>query len=124
MTQRDIDELTNLLNEVNTKLILSKDKIDTQERIIKSQEEMIEILKGSVENQDKLINVLKMQIALFEQDMKLKQQEQDNDFLVWDKLFAKLAWKFKPTKSGDMFIDAEAVYEELKNEFNLTFKQD
>ena len=52
------------------------------------------------------------------------QQEQDNDFLVWDKLFAKLAWKFKPTKSGDMFIDAEAVYEELKNEFNLTFKQD
>jgi hypothetical protein len=122
MTQRDIDELTNLLNEVNTKLILSKDKIDTQERIIKSQEEMIEILKGSVENQDKLINVLKMQIALFEQDMKLKQQEQDNDFLVWDKLFAKLAWKFKPTKSGDMFIDAEAVYEELKNEFNLTFK--
>ena len=122
MTQRDIDELTNLLNEVNTKLILSKDKIDTQERIIKSQEEMIEILKGSVENQDKLINVLKMQIALFEQDMKLKQQEQENDFLVWDKLFAKLAWKFKPTKSGDMFIDAEAVYEELKNEFNLTFK--
>ena len=76
MTQRDIDELTALLNEVNTKLILSKDKIDTQERIIKSQEEMIEILKGSVENQDKLINVLKMQIALFEQDMKLKQQEQ------------------------------------------------
>jgi len=51
------------------------------------------------------------------------QQKQDNDFLVWDKLFAKLAWRFKPMKSGDMFIDAEAVYEELKNEFNLTFKQ-
>ena len=47
-------------------------------------------------------------------------QVQDNDFLVWDKLFSKLAWKFKPTKSGDMLIDAEAVYEELKNEFNLT----
>jgi hypothetical protein len=52
-----------------------------------------------------------------------KQQKQDNDFLVWDKLFAKLAGRFKPMKSGDMFIDAEAVYEELKNEFNLTFKQ-
>jgi hypothetical protein len=51
------------------------------------------------------------------------QQTQDNNFLVWDKLFAKLAWRFKPMKSGDMFIDAEAVYEELKNEFNLTFKQ-
>jgi hypothetical protein len=50
-------------------------------------------------------------------------QTQDNDFLVWDKLFAKLAWKFQQTKSGDMLIDAEAVYEELKNEFNLTFKQ-
>jgi hypothetical protein len=73
MTQGDIDQLTALLNEVNTKLILSKDKIDMQERIIKSQEEMIEILKGSAENRDKLINVLKMQIALFEQDMKLKQ---------------------------------------------------
>ena len=52
-----------------------------------------------------------------------QEQTQDNNFLVWDKLFAKLAWKFKPTKSGDMLIDAEAVYEELKNEFNLTFKQ-
>ena len=53
----------------------------------------------------------------------LEEQTQDNDFLVWDKLFAKLAWKFKPTKSGDMLIDAEAVYKELKNDFNLTFKQ-
>ena len=51
-----------------------------------------------------------------------EQQAQDNDFLVWDKLFSKLAWKFKQTKSGDMFIDAETVYNELKNEFNLTFK--
>jgi hypothetical protein len=54
---------------------------------------------------------------------KQQEQTQDNNFLVWDKLFAKLAWRFKPMKSGDMFIDAEAVYEELKNEFNLTFKQ-
>lgn len=53
-----------------------------------------------------------------------EQQAQDNDFLVWDKLFSKLAWKFKQTKSGDMFIDAEAVYDELKNEFNLNFKSE
>ena len=51
------------------------------------------------------------------------QQIQDNNFLVWDKLFSKLAWKFQQTKSGDMFIDSEVVYNELKNEFELTFKQ-
>jgi hypothetical protein len=51
-------------------------------------------------------------------------QTQDSNFLVWDKLFSKLAWKFKQTKSGDMFIDTEEVYNELKNEFNLTFKSE
>jgi len=37
-------------------------------------------------------------------------------------LFSILAWKFIPTKSGDMMINAEDVYNELKDEFNLTFK--
>ena len=64
MTQRDIDQLTDLLNEVNTKLILAKDKIDTQERVIKAQEEMIEILKSTVQNRDKLIDALETRIAL------------------------------------------------------------
>ena len=50
MTQKNIDQLTDLLNEVNTKLILAKDKIDAQEHIIKVQEEIIEILKSSVQN--------------------------------------------------------------------------
>jgi hypothetical protein len=71
MTQRDIDQLTALLNEVNTKLILSKDKIDTQERIIKAQEEMIEILKSNVQNRDKIIDALETQVALLE---KLQQE--------------------------------------------------
>jgi len=62
-------------------------------------------------------------IKEFNETFKQQEQTQDNNFLVWDKLFAKLAWKFKPTKNGDMLIDAEAVYEELKNEFDLTFKQ-
>ena len=53
---------------------------------------------------------------------KQTQQIQDNNFLVWDKLFSKLAWKFQQTKSGDMFIDSEVVYNELKNEFDLTLK--
>jgi hypothetical protein len=51
-------------------------------------------------------------------------QHIQENFLVWDKLFSKLAWKFQQTKSGDMFIDSEAVYNELKNEFDLTFKSE
>jgi hypothetical protein len=41
------------------------------------------------------------------------------DFKVWDDLFGILAWKFQPTKSGDMFLDAEKVFEELKEKFEL-----
>jgi hypothetical protein len=44
------------------------------------------------------------------------------DFKVWDDLFGILAWKFKPTKSGDMYLDGEAVYNELKNKFDLRRK--
>jgi|5_EtaG_2_1085323.scaffolds.fasta_scaffold01064_2 hypothetical protein len=41
------------------------------------------------------------------------------EFKVWDELFGILAWKFTPTKSGDMMIDAERVYNELKDKFEL-----
>ena len=71
MTQQDIDQLTALLNEVNTQLILAKDKIDTHERIIKAQEEMIEILKSNVQNRDKIIDALETQVSLLE---KLQQE--------------------------------------------------
>jgi hypothetical protein len=46
------------------------------------------------------------------------------EFKVWDDLFSTLAWKFKPTKSGDMYLDGEAVYNELKNKFELKPKRD
>lgn len=39
--------------------------------------------------------------------------EQD-ELKIWDDLFGILAWKFQPTKSGDMSIDAEKVFNELK----------
>ena len=58
---------------------------------------------------------------------KLKQQETlEEDFKIWDDLFGILAWKFKPTKSGDMYLDGEKVYEELKSKFKLKriWKQD
>lgn len=44
------------------------------------------------------------------------------EFRTWDDLFGILAWKFHPTKSGDMFLDAEKVYEELKDKFDLKRK--
>jgi len=44
------------------------------------------------------------------------------EFKVWDDLFGILAWKFIPTKSGDIWIDAEEVYNELKDKFELKRK--
>jgi hypothetical protein len=46
----------------------------------------------------------------------------NEDIKIWDDLFGILAWKFIPTKSGDMMIDAEEVYNELKNKFELKRK--
>lgn len=44
------------------------------------------------------------------------------EFRTWDDLFGILAWKFHPTKNGDMFLDAEKVYGELKDKFELKRK--
>ena len=49
----------------------------------------------------------------------MKQETLEEDFKIWDDLFGILAWKFKPTKSGDMYLDGEKVYEELKSKFKL-----
>jgi hypothetical protein len=44
------------------------------------------------------------------------------EFKSWDDLFGILAWKFQQTKSGDMYLDGEAVYNELKEKFDLRRK--
>jgi hypothetical protein len=54
--------------------------------------------------------------------MKNFTEEQKQEFKAWDELFGVLAWKFTPTKSGDMMIDAERVYNELKDKFELKRK--
>lgn len=64
MTQQEIDRATSIINEANTQLLIAKDKLDTQERIIKAQDEMIEILKSNVTNRDKYIAILEKQLAL------------------------------------------------------------
>jgi len=43
-------------------------------------------------------------------------------YMVWDDLFGILAWKFKQTKSGDMYLEGEKVYNELKDKFDLKRK--
>ena len=44
------------------------------------------------------------------------------EFKLWDELFGILAWKYILTKSGDMYLDVEEVYNELKNKFELKRK--
>ena len=44
------------------------------------------------------------------------------EFKVWDELFGILAWKYILTKSGDMYLDGEEVYNELKDKFELKRK--
>lgn len=64
MTQQEIDRATSIINEANTQLLIAKDKLDTQERIIKAQDEMIELLKSNVQDRDKYISILEKQLAL------------------------------------------------------------
>ena len=64
MTQQEIDRATSVINEANTQLLIAMDKLDTQERIIKAQDEMIEILKSNVTSRDRYITILEKQLAL------------------------------------------------------------
>lgn len=64
MTQQEIDRATSIINEASTQLLIAKDKLDTQERIIKAQDEMIELLKSNVQSRDKYITILEKQLAL------------------------------------------------------------
>jgi 2'-5' RNA ligase len=51
--------------------------------------------------------------------LKLFEQLVDDDFKSWDELFGILAWKFKPTENGDLFLDGEKTYNELRKKFTL-----
>lgn len=75
------------------------------------------------EQKQHLIDMMKddEELGLYE-DKSEKPILLEDDFMVWDDLFGILAWKFKPTKSGDMYLDGEAVYNELKEKFYLRRK--
>ena len=66
MTQQEIDQMTSVISEANLQLRIAKDKLDTQERIIKTQEEMIEILKATIINRDKFIAILEGQLGVLD----------------------------------------------------------
>ena len=66
MTQQEIDQMTSVINDANLQLRIAKDKLDTQERIIKAQEEMIEILKATIINRDKFIAILEGQLGVLD----------------------------------------------------------
>ena len=66
MTQQEIDQVVSAITDVTLQLRVAKDKLDTQERIIKTQEEMIEILKATIINRDKFIPILEGQLGVLD----------------------------------------------------------
>jgi hypothetical protein len=64
MTQKDLDRVASVMNEATTQLLIAKDKIDTQERIIKKQDEMIELLKSNLQDRNKMIATLESQLRI------------------------------------------------------------
>jgi hypothetical protein len=65
MTQKDLDKVASVMNEATTQLLIAKDRLDTQERIIKKQDEMIELLKSDIQSRDKMIAILNSQFQKF-----------------------------------------------------------
>jgi len=52
------------INEANIQLRVAMDKLDMQERIIATQEELIQLLQRSLEGRDKFITVLENQLSI------------------------------------------------------------
>jgi hypothetical protein len=82
MTQKEIDQITAVMNEATTQLVQAIDKLDTQERIIKMQDEMIELLKSNLQDRDKLITILESQLRI--QDAALDRNSDNSKQLLAD----------------------------------------
>tara|TARA_R110000868_G_scaffold218431_5_gene468660 strand:+ start:625 stop:855 length:231 start_codon:yes stop_codon:yes gene_type:complete len=66
MEQQEIDHMTSVIAEAAVQLRFVKDQLDTQERIVKTQEEMIAILKTTIANRDKFIAILEGQLGVLD----------------------------------------------------------
>jgi hypothetical protein len=82
MTQKEIDQITAVMNEATTQLVQAIDKLDTQERIIEMQNEMIELLKSNLQDRDKLITILESQLRI--QDAALDRNSDNSKQLLTD----------------------------------------
>ena len=82
MTQKEIDQITAVMNEATTQLVQAIDKLDTQERIIEMQDEMIELLKSNLQDRDKLITILESQLRI--QDAALDRNSDNSKQLLTD----------------------------------------
>jgi hypothetical protein len=82
MTQKDLDKVASVMNEATTQLVQAIDKLDTQERIIEMQNEMIELLKSNLQDRDKLITILESQLRI--QDAALDRNSDNSKQLLTD----------------------------------------
>jgi len=64
MTQQELDKATSVINEASIQLRIAMDKLDTQERIIAAQEEMIQLLQHSLKGRELFITVLENQLNI------------------------------------------------------------
>lgn len=75
MTQREIDNMASVMNEASAQLQIAKGKIDMQERLLKTQDELIEVLKATIANRDKFIAILEGQLGVADQAIDIAQTE-------------------------------------------------
>ena len=64
MTQQELDKATEIINEANVQLRIAMDKLDTQKRIIETQDEMIALLKDTLQNREKYTAALESQLRV------------------------------------------------------------
>ena len=73
-------------------------------------------------NEDKGKEVSRTSLRSATEQLNMHVVSSSTEFKVWDELFGILAWKYILTKSGDMYLDGEEVYNELKDKFELKRK--
>ena len=57
-------EMITTINEANIQLRVAMDRLDMQERIIATQEELIQLLQHSLEGRNKFITILENQLSI------------------------------------------------------------
>jgi hypothetical protein len=62
MTQQELDKSVEIINAANEQLRIAMDKLEVQDRIIETQNELIDILKDTLKNRDKYMAVLESQL--------------------------------------------------------------